>query len=547
MIRKLTSFVFGASLLLCTGCVHKPLDVNFSCKELGMRHSELSEKILQHIKQQRFAGAIWGIKVVSLDTGATLFEHNAEKCLTPGSTVKLFTCALALRELGPESTIKTSLYVTAKPADGIVKGDLLVYGRGDPTIGARCEESGFDNSLEKFVDCVDAAGIKKIEGDLIGDDSFFITTPWASGAEWKDLQEYYGAESSALSVYENSLDIIVKPGVLVGEPCSITTDPATNYMRIVNKTVTTSQGMKTRVRVYRPLAENTVYVIGCMAIQSNETHKRSIAVHNPTRYFMTVLKDALVRRGIEVTGSIKTVDPYRGTDSLHADKLIDIGNIESPPIKDIVKATLKRTQNMCAQTLLLLVGAREKASEKNGFSLTNILKTVSNYSDVRALIAGKHVQTRLKEIRAEDLFQTTEERGIAQLTAFVKEIGIPDGAFFTEEGAGLSRKNLVTPEAVVTLLTYMHDHEYAGLFEDALPVAGVDGTLKTRMKDSAAEKRVHAKTGTMRFVSALSGYVTTAAGEQLAFSILLNNYFNPGRGTNIREDVDVIPVWIAEK
>ncbi len=518
MIAHVAHLMIVLSLFVCSSCAKKPVRI------AGPRSTvtPLAETIENHIGQSRFERAAWGVKVISLDSGATLYEHNAEKCLLPASQVKLFTCALALEKLGPDFTVKTSLYAKKRPdAEGILRGDLLIYGRGDPMIGARLPGGGFANGFDRIIEQLSSAGVKKIDGNLIADESSFATPPWGSGLEWKDLQESYGAESSALGVYENGVDLSMKPGGRLGEPCVITTDPSTAYLQIVNRTETAPRGAKTTIRVYRPLGENRVYVIGGIAIDSAEIYKRALAVHNPALFFVTQLKEALEEKGIAVTGGVRVIDaPYRETHPLNAADYTELGSVESPPIRDMVRVTLKSSQNMFAQHLLLLVGV---------------------YGD------SLHEDAKQKSIiSVADRWLTTEERGLAQLYAFVHEIGIDPAAFFVEEGAGLSRKNLITPNAIITLFTHMDKGEHADLFRDSLPIAGVDGKLIDRMRGTAAENNVCAKTGTMRHTSMLSGYVMTADGERLLFSLMLNNYFNPRGPINLREDIDVIPVWLAE-
>ena len=204
----------------------------------------LRGRIAAHLAQPRFAAAIWGVKVVSLDTGKTLFEQNAEKYFSPASNAKLYSTALALDRLGPDYRIKTSVYSSARPdASGALKGDLIVYGRGDPTMAARLNDGDYYKGLEPLAEKLATAGVRRIEGDLIGDESFFSGPPLGSGWQWDDLQWYYGAEVSALTVNDNSVDLFVKPAERAGIPCIITTGPSTPHVTLMNRTQTTARGV----------------------------------------------------------------------------------------------------------------------------------------------------------------------------------------------------------------------------------------------------------------------------------------------------------------
>jgi D-alanyl-D-alanine carboxypeptidase/D-alanyl-D-alanine-endopeptidase (penicillin-binding protein 4) len=505
----------------------------------------LRSRLTAHIGQPRFDPASWGIKVVSLDTGKTVFEHNPQKYFSPASNAKLYTAALALDRLGPDYRVKTSLYSSARPdSSGRLRGDLLIYGRGDPLMTARLNEGDYFKPLEPLVEALMNAGVRRIEGDLIGDDSYFTGPPFGSGWEWDDLQADYGAEASALTVEDGCLDLFVKPGERVGLPGKITTGPEVPYITIINRTQTGSKGTETRVSVYRPVGENTVYVSGRVPIDG-AGYSGSVAVHNPAGLFVAIFKQALARRGITVSGRLRTVDwKYREALPLNPAKLVELAAIDSAPLRDIVRETLKPSQNMYAQLLLLHVGKQEFASRVEAVS-RSIPKAGGGSARVPVYSIDEAV--------------TTEQIGLDAMTDFLGRVGVKTGDVLLEEGSGLSRKDVITPNATVALLGYMSRHKQGELYRAALPIAGVDGTLERRMRGTAAEGNVRAKTGTLRYVYTLSGYVTTAAGERLAFSIMLNNYFNLERAlalrdssasnhnvTSPRDDIDSIAVMLAE-
>jgi serine-type D-Ala-D-Ala carboxypeptidase/endopeptidase (penicillin-binding protein 4) len=484
----------------------------------------LRTRLAAHIAQPRFAPAAWGIKIVSLDTGKTIFEQNPQKYFNPASNAKLYTTALALEHFGPDFRIKSSLYCGTKPdASGTLKGDLILYGRGDPTMAARLNGGDYLKGLDPLMAQLVNAGVRRIEGDVVGDESYFAGPPFGAGWEWDDLQAYYGAEVSALTINDNALDLFVKPAERVGIPCRITTGPPTSFVTLINRTQTAPKGTGPRIVVYRPIGENIIYVSGRLPIDSSG-YSNAVAVHNPAGLFVSLFKDALAARGIVVTGRTRVVDwKYREVTPLDFAKLIELGSVESMPLGDIVRETLKPSQNLYAQLLLLQVGNRGR---QGGTIISSIGPNPPSPASVVATVDSPAPPNDGR---------TDEEAGVELMQEFLSRIGVRKGDVLLEEGSGLSRRDVITPEATVALLSHMSRSRWADIYRSALPVAGVDGTLQNRMKGTAAAGNVRAKTGTLRYVYTLSGYVTTAAGERLAFSIMLNNYYNAERTAALRD------------
>jgi D-alanyl-D-alanine carboxypeptidase/D-alanyl-D-alanine-endopeptidase (penicillin-binding protein 4) len=235
-----------------------------------------------------------------------------------------------------------------------------------------------------------------------------------------------------------------------------------------------------------------------------------LTVHNPAGLFVALFKEALARRGVRISGRVRTLNWLdRQAAPLVANGLVELGAVESPPLGEIVREIEKPSQNLYTDLLLAHIGATAQATNAPGAS------------------------------------ETSEEAGIRELNRFLAEAGIDRAGVRLEEGSGLSRNNLTTPDATVRLLEFMSRHRWAEAYRDALPIAGVDGTLRSRMKDTPAAGNVRAKTGTLRWANSLSGYVTTAAGERLAFSIMLNRYSNPDPQRPTRSEIDAIPVMLA--
>ena len=467
---------------------------------------ELRQRLADHIDQAKYASALWGAKIVSLDTGVTVFEQNPQKLFSPASNSKLYTVALALDRLGADYRIKTSLYAKARPnASGRLKGDLILYGRGDPTINARLHGGDIYQALEPLVRALANAGVKRITGDLVGDDSFFHGPPFGSGWAWDDLEYYYGAEVSALTFNDNILQALIKPGARLGAPCQLALVPGTAWLTLSNRTETVEKDAARRIRFYHPLGQNVVYVSGQMPMGDTGS-TNEVTAHNPAGLFASFFKEALARRGIKVGGKVRTMSWLdRQARPLDCSGLVELGSVESLPLRDIAREIEKPSQNLYTDLLLAHVGEKFRGADSRAY-------------------------------------ETSEELGIRELNKFLAEAGIQRGETIFEEGSGLSRDNLTTPNATVTLLRFMNRHKCAQAFLDALPIAGVDGTLKNRMKGTPAAGNVRAKTGTLRWANTISGYVTTAAGEHLAFSLMVNRYYE---AHPVRGDLDTVVVLLA--
>jgi D-alanyl-D-alanine carboxypeptidase/D-alanyl-D-alanine-endopeptidase (penicillin-binding protein 4) len=495
--------------------------------------AELQARITDHLGQPQYARSTWGIKVVSLDTGVTVYEHDAGKLLKPASNAKLFTCALALDRLGSDYRIQTSLLSTAKPdRRGTLAGDLIVYGRGDPSFSARFNDGHHDRSLEPLIAALIDAGVKRVKGDLVGDDSYFHGPPFGSSWTWDDLQFYYGAEASALTHEDNVVDLVFNPGPRTNAPCLIQTVPATSFLVFINRATTGAAGGSRDLHFYRPVGANTVYVTGNLPLQSSNWTD-AVAVHDPALWFATQLKDRLAARGIKVAGKARSVGWLdRAAQRAVRGNAVEIAAVHSRPLSEIVTKMMKASQNLYAQLLLLQVGAlAEDGTRATG-------------DGSRKAEGGGRPEPEAGNPESGTDPLTTEEHGLRELKAFLKRNGISPEDVLLDDGSGLSRRALVTPNAIVQLLTVMSRHPQAGTFRAALPVAGVDGTLRNRMKGTAAENNLSAKTGTIGYVFTLSGYVNTAGAETLAFSLMLNASDADSRTS--RDDLDAIAVMLAE-
>lgn len=461
----------------------------------------LAAQIDARIAQPRFAAASWGIAVVSLDTGSTLYSHRADHLLQPASTAKLFTTALSLARLGTDYRIPTRLFADGRIVNGRLNGSLILRGMGDPTLGTGSGSDWADQLAGQVI----ARGIRSVRGDLIADDSYFAGPAWGSGWDAADLQSWFAVPSSALSVQENIVDVTVSPGRAPGRPARLEFVPADARPDLVSQLFTSAAGTPSDINLYRAPGNDTLQAFGNIAADSTVQHFK-LAMVNPARVAGMQLRQALKHRGIRFVGKLRVVHWPQGGPTPAATYML--GEVLSPPLREILQQGLKRSQNLYLQNLLLSVGAREPTT-------------------------------------ATTSFRSTESRAIVALRQLLTEIGIPASASLISEGTGLSRRSLVTPNALVRLLVYLAAQPYADMVREALPIAGVDGSLAGHMRGTAAENNVHAKTGSMAYVHCLAGYVTTAAGERLAFAIMLNNYERSDNAPSISSDVDAIAVLLA--
>jgi D-alanyl-D-alanine carboxypeptidase/D-alanyl-D-alanine-endopeptidase (penicillin-binding protein 4) len=467
--------------------------------------TELAARVDAHISQTRFAAADWGIAVVSLESGRTLYAHQADHLLQPASTAKLFTAAVSLATLGPSYRIPTRVLADGPLRNGRLEGRLILYGMGDPTLGTATSTDWADRLAGQLA----AHGVRAVHGDLIADDRYFAGPSFGSGWEAGDLQSWFAVPSSALSVQENVVDLAITPGRVAGAPVQIQFTPADAGFPVAGALTTSATHAHSDINLYRAPGEGTLHVFGNIAARSPPQHFR-LALPDPALLAGRRLRQALLDHGIRITGKVQALH-WPQDDAALLVKANVLAEVHSPPLFDVLQQGLKRSQNLYLQNLLLAVGANEHATVPD----------------------------------ASPGFASTESYAIRAMQRLLAQIGIPASASQIAEGTGLSRRDLVTPDAMARLLVYLAAQAHADALQDALPDAGIDGTLTSRMRGTAAAGNVRAKTGSMMYVHCLAGYVTSAAGERLAFAIMLNNYLPPAQGPRASSDLDAIAVMLA--
>ena len=465
--------------------------------------------ISNRISQPKYDGAFWGIRIDSLATGRVLFQHNAGKLFSPASNMKMFTVAAALDRLGAEYQIRTSIQAHARPdSTGVLEGDLIIYGRGDPTLTPRLHGGNLTNALRVLVETLKKTGLHKVTGDLVGDITFFHGPEYGSGWSWDDLEYYYGAEISALSINDNIIKASVLPAENCGERCTIEFEPFCDYLILSNRTETLPAGASNSIRFYRSPGANIVFTSGGLALGASNVIE-NIPIHEPARLYLSLFRAVAQKEGIEIAGKTRVLSDLEGQRAIgtRQAELIELGSANSLTLSNIAREILKPSQNLYADLLLAHLGEHFRKS-------------------------------------SDSIELSSEQLGIREVSGFVKSIAIRPEEYYFEEGSGLSRDTLVTPNAIIALLKQMKRHRESEAFIQSLPVAAVDGSLRARMRKTAAAGNVQAKTGSLHWASTLSGYVQTVAGEPLVFALMLNRY-EPPPGASSREDLDAIAVKLA--
>jgi D-alanyl-D-alanine carboxypeptidase/D-alanyl-D-alanine-endopeptidase (penicillin-binding protein 4) len=446
------------------------------------------------------ASAYWGIEIADVSTGVPLFELNQNNFFVPASNTKLLTSALTLSRLGPKFTLETTVQAV-QPADpdGVLSCDLILKGAGDPSLKT--------DDIESLATQVFDRGVRRIEGAVIGDDTFFLWEPYNPGWSIDDAVEGYGAPISALTLNDNSVTLHVSPdGVALDPPLPIFT---------IDNRIQTDEAIPARIHYERLPGSSLLHVWGAIHARTADP-EIPLAVDDPARYAALALLDALQRRGIQVTGKAESrhllpgikaepgAEPAREPPNAPVAAPLVLARHESPPLIEDLRVTEKTSQNLHAETYLRLVAAQKSGNQA----------------------------------------PASRAAGLSELRAFMTRAGIDQKQYSLQDGSGLSRLNVITPHALVALLVYMARSARSEAWNTMFAVGGTDGTLEHRMKSKKMKGRVLAKTGSLGHVSALSGYVTNTTGKRYAFSILVNNFNGPA--ADIRDVIDKICSVLVE-
>lgn len=428
--------------------------------------TELNGQIRQLLKSSPLKKAKVGIQVVSLSDGKTIFVHNPELPLIPASNMKILTTVAALARLGTDYRFKTGVYSDNKIRQGKLSGNLYFKGFGDPFL--------VWEEVVKIARYIHGLGLRQLEGDIVADESFLDSKRYGNGWEKEQHAYWYNAPLGALSVNFNTVEVNIAPGLAKGDPLKIWLNPATSFFKLENKGVTSKRNQKLQLAYVRRKNKPTLLVKGYMPVgRSPHTFYRSI--DDPPIYAATVFKDLLELWGVKVKGRVRV-----GNTPANADKLYIH---ESKPLTLILRGLNKYSNNFTAELVLKTLGAETKG------------------------IPG------------------TAEKGIEVVKEVLTSLRIDHSKLTMVGGSGLSRKNQLTAKAICeVLIAIHHNFKWQPEFMASLPLAGVDGTLERRMNGNGTMRHVRAKTGRIKKVAALSGYLNTKDKETWAFSMLMNDF-----------------------
>lgn len=421
---------------------------------------ELGAQVDAIANRPEFSRSRWGILIQPLSSTATLYSRDAQKYFIPASNVKLLTTAAALQKLGADFRIKTSVYSGEN-------GSLYVAGRGDPTIT--------EAHLQSLAQQLKRRGVDRVN-ELIGDDSYFQGSAVNPNWEWEDAQAGYGAPINSLIFNQNAIELLLSPQDL-GQPLKVTfVEPKlANQWQIQNNSVTVAQNESEFIEVGREFDRPAIRVSGQLKVGA-ESESAYVAVVNPANNFLQHFQQVLAAEGIPVKQALVASASGNFNQELAA--------VESPPLAQLVRETNRESNNLYAEVLLRLLG---KVTDK-------------------------------KPQQQED----TGEMGLKELKTALTQLGVNPNSYILADGSGLSRHNLISPEALVQTLRFMANSPAASIYRQSLPIAGESGTLKNRLNSTPNRVILQAKTGTLSGVSALSGYIEVPDYEPLVFSIIVN-------------------------
>ncbi len=484
----------------------------------GQASAGWCDRVKALTEEPAVAAAHWGVSVTALD-GTVLCAVNEGQLFRPASNDKLFTMAAALALLGPDRRFMTTVVADGAIKDGVLKGNLRLLGGGDANFGAHdvpyvapadrpkpeVPEPATIADIEDLAAQIAAAGGKSVEGDVVGDDSYFAWEPYPHGWTIDDLNTDYGAPVSALTIHDNWEEIQVAAG-------AVTTAPDVPYYTIADQSVAQKE---CGLRLDRELGSRAVTLYGHGAAGAKPCRVNT-AIHDPAEYAALALKLALERRGVRVTGSAIALHvPPRAFQPATAAE----GSLAAAIGGATADAPVK-------------INSGSSCHESKGISVLATHRSVALGDDLNYTVKASdnlHAEILLENLGSAFGCAHTEAASLAVVRAYLKQVGIAATDFVLYDGSGLSGHDLVAPRALTQMLVYAAKQKWAASYKAALPVGGVDGTLASRFlpPGSTLKGKVFAKTGTLGESRALSGYLTAASGGTVVFSVMVDNH-RPG-------------------
>ncbi|MGD8426123.1 MAG: D-alanyl-D-alanine carboxypeptidase/D-alanyl-D-alanine-endopeptidase [Balneolaceae bacterium] len=445
--------------------------------ELRAQNIIFSPEVIQTVENSRAHDAFWSVAVRDT-TGKILEGYNFEKLVRPASNIKLLTTATILNELGPDYTYSTKMYGLGHQEGDIWEGDIIIRGMGDPSISGKYYNEDRLHVLDEFFMALHSMGIKKIDGNLIGNDSFFDQQPYPEGWSWQDLSYYYGVEINALSFNNNAVDLRVYADGNVGETPEIEWFPFdTDYVNFVNEQVITPRDSKYDEYYRRLLGTNTIILRS--KLPKNYLEKESLSVFNAPMFFLDTFKKYLEDGNIDVKGDLIVDDQPQEWEGGQYKVLADHRSV---PLRKLLKQVNKESDNFYTEMLLKTAAARH-------FDATG-----------------------------------STELGLTLVKDFADSVGMDTSKIVMNDGSGMASSTLITTEDLTKLLVKMREHPQFDVYRNSLSIAGVDGSLENRFKSDSLQGKIRGKTGYVSGVRSLSGYMKASSGKKLVFSVITNNY-----------------------
>lgn len=485
-------------------CAIAPAKTKIKAPELRtLSKDELTSEIRGVISRPQMKDANIGVLIVDAKTNEVLFSQNEDKFYRPASTNKLLTTSAALFTLGRDFKYETKLCANGAIKDGVLNGDLVIVGMGDPSFSPRFTKDKDDITgiFKQWADELAKKGVKRIKGDIIGDDDFFdddyFLDSWYAG----ERGEWFSAEVSGLAFNDNCVDLFVKGGEKEGDPAEISVKPPTDYVKIINGIKTVEKNPRD-MYFDRDDKSNDIKATG--EIAAGKTQRAWATVYNPTLFCVTVFKDTLKEKGISVDGIANDIDSYPDK-SRYKSSLTTIAVYESPQLIEMVNVINRISHNFYAEHIYKGLG---------------------------------------KMVKGDGSFAN----GALAVQDFLKKNNIYKEGHVMVDGSGLSYKNQVSPRMFVDLLSYIYKSDMFDAFQYSLPEGGIRGSLSARFKGSDKEKflgqQIYAKTGFIRKVTTLCGYVKPEKGRDVIFSFLLNDYNCSNK--EARDTIDAAMCLVSE-
>ena len=427
------------------------------------------------------ATALWAVRLERLGSRAALASHNEDRLVLPASNMKIVTLAAAATRLGWDYRFRTHLYGAGVRDRHVLHGDLVVVGGADPTIGRGEDPLA---TFRGWAQQLRAQGLRRVDGDLVGDAARYGEEWLGDSWSWEDLPAGYSAPYSGLTFNENVVRLRITPGPLEGAPLVVTATPVAWGLHLNPQGTTARAGQPATLSVSRGLGSSVIDITGAMPAGAAPVD-RVVSVSDPARYFLGALRAALAEAGIEVRGNTRVA--ARPDVSSATPLLVH----ESAPLSEVAQRFMKASQNLYGEVLLRVLSA-SAARESSPAGARSVLQDS------------------------------------------IAAMGVPTGSVQGLDGSGLSRRDFVTARAITTLLQVMARPPHRAPFKASLPVAAADGTIAGRFKQSPCAGRLFAKTGTLSHARALSGYITSASGNEFVFSVIANNFLAPSR------DIDAV-------